>query len=260
MAKHQHIHLNKALGQHFLTDQVVLQEIFEAIEAHCDDLPLLEVGPGAGALSNLLKHKSEYKLVEYDKRWAEHLSETYLALRGKIINQDFLQMNMDEAFEKPFAVVGNFPYNISSQIVFKIIDHNDRVPVMLGMFQKEMAERICAKEGSKTYGIISLLTQLFYETEYLFDVNPDAFNPPPKVVSGVMVMKRRTKDYEVNPSFFKAIVKIAFNQRRKTMRNSLKQFLQNDDIKALDIFDLKPEQVSLHAFINLSNVLEVAQR
>lgn len=259
MAKHQHIQLNKALGQHFLTDKAVLQEIFEAIERHCGDLPLLEVGPGAGALSELLKHKQQYKLVEYDKRWSEHLMATFSELKNKVINQDFLQMNLDDAFVEHFAVVGNFPYNISSQIVFKILDFQDRVPVMLGMFQKEMAMRICAPEGSKTYGIISVLTQLFFETTYLFDVSPEAFNPPPKVVSGVMVMKRRAKDYEVNPSFLKSIVKIAFNQRRKTLRNSLKQFLQNEEIKALPIFDLRPEQLSLHAFINLSNILESKQ-
>ena len=259
MAKHQHIHLNKALGQHFLTDRVVLQEIYDAIETHCGDLPLLEVGPGAGALSELLKHKEKYKLVEYDKRWAEHLTTTFPELKHNVINQDFLQMNLDEAFIEPFAVVGNFPYNISSQIVFKVLDFKDRVPVMLGMFQREMALRICASEGSKTYGIISVLTQLYFEPTYLFDVSPEAFNPPPKVVSGVMVMKRRTKDFEVNPSFFKSVVKIAFNQRRKTLRNSLKQFLQNEDVRALPIFDLRPEQLSLHAFINLSNILESKQ-
>jgi 16S rRNA (adenine1518-N6/adenine1519-N6)-dimethyltransferase len=259
LAKHQNIHLNKALGQHFLTDRVVLQEIFNAIETHCGDLPLLEVGPGAGALTELLKGKPNYKLVEYDKRWADHLTSSFVQLQNKVINEDFLQMNLDDAFMEPFAVVGNFPYNISSQIVFKIIDYKDRVPVMLGMFQREMAQRICANEGSKTYGIISVLTQLYFETTYLFDVNPDAFNPPPKVVSGVMVMKRRTIDFEVNPSFFKSVVKIAFNQRRKTLRNSLKQFLQNEELKALPIFDLRPEQLSLHAFINLTNILESKQ-
>lgn len=259
MAKHQHIHLNKALGQHFLTDSAVLQAIFDAIEAHCEELPLLEVGPGAGALSELLKHKRHYKLVEYDKRWAEHLTSSFVELRDKVINQDFLQMNLDEAFIEPFAVVGNFPYNISSQIVFKVLDYKDRVPVMLGMFQKEMALRICAPEGSKTYGIISVLTQLYFEPKYLFDVSPEAFNPPPKVVSGVMVMKRRAKDFEVNPSFFKSVVKIAFNQRRKTLRNSLKQFLQDEALKALPIFNLRPEQLSLHAFINLTNILESKQ-
>lgn len=259
MAKHQQIHLNKALGQHFLTDKQVLQDIFEAIVLHCDDLPLLEVGPGAGALSELLQHRESYKLVEYDKRWAEHLTQSFLTLKDKVINQDFLQMDLDDAFKEPFAVVGNFPYNISSQIVFKILDHIDRVPVMLGMFQKEMAQRICANEGSKTYGIISVLTQLYFETSYLFDVESEAFNPPPKVVSGVMMMKRRTVDFEVNPSFFKAVVKTAFNQRRKTLRNSLKQFLQDEDLRALPVFNLRPEQLSLHSFINLSNILESKQ-
>ncbi len=256
MAKHNHIQLNKSLGQHFLTDEGVLQEIYDAILHHTEDLPLLEVGPGAGALSKYLKAKEAYKLVEYDKRWVEHLQEEFPELEGKVIQADFLQSKPSDFFDKPFAVVGNFPYNISSQIVFKIIDYKDDVPVMLGMFQKEMARRICASPGSKEFGIISVLTQLYFETEYLFDVSMEAFNPPPRVVSGVMVMKRRKKDFSVDPIFFKKMVKLAFNQRRKTLRNSLKQYLSNPKIKELEIFNLRPEQLSLDGFINLSNMLE----
>lgn len=255
MAKHQDIRLNKGLGQHFLQDQYVLSRIFEAIEEHAGDLPLLEVGPGAGALSALLLEREEYKLVEFDSRWVGHLQKEFPKLKDRIIEADFLELDLEKIFDSPFAVVGNFPYNISSQIVFHILDYRDKVPLMLGMFQKEVAARICAKEGSKTYGILSVLTQLYYETEYLFDVPREAFNPPPKVISGVMVMKRRSHDFDIDESLFKQVVKLAFNQRRKTLRNSLKQLLRDEEVKALDIFNMRPEQLSLDAFLNLVNIL-----
>lgn len=237
----------------------MILRIYNSVEQHCSGLPLLEVGPGSGALSNFLKHKENYKLVEYDDRWAEFLPNEYPELKDKVINVDFLQYDLNLPFEENYAVVGNFPYNISSQIVFHILEYKDKIPASLGMFQKEVAKRIASKEGSKEYGILSVLTQLYYEVEYLFDVPREAFNPPPKVISGVMVMKRRTVDFEVNHAFFKSIVKIAFGQRRKTLRNSLQQFIKNDAVKALDIFNRRPEQLSLEAFINLSNMLETQQ-
>lgn len=259
MAKHQNIRLKKSLGQHFLTNQEILLKIYNAIEAHCYGLALLEVGPGSGALSNLLKHKDKYKLVEFDDRWAEFLPNEFPELKGNVINEDFLNYDLNLPFDEEYAVVGNFPYNISSQIIFKVLDYKEKVPVCLGMFQKEVARRIASKEGSKEYGILSVLTQLFYEVEYLFDVPREAFNPPPKVISGVMVMKRRSVDFDVNAAFFKSIVKIAFGQRRKTLRNSLKQFITNEEVKNLEVFDKRPEQLSLGAFINLSNILESQQ-
>lgn len=259
MAKHQDIKLNKALGQHFLTDQEVLRKIYKVILSESDGLPLLEVGPGAGALTTYLKDLEEYKLIEYDKRWADHLRETFPELEHKVVNADFLQIKIENLFTKPFAVVGNFPYNISSQIVFKILDNKEEVPLMIGMFQKEMARRICALGGNKEYGVISALTQLYYETSYLFDVPQNAFNPPPKVISGVMLMRRRQNDFSVNPSFFKAVVKAAFSQRRKTLRNSLKQFLKDEALRSLPIFDKRPEHLSTEAFVNLSNILESKQ-
>lgn len=255
MAKHQDIRLNKSLGQHFLNDRSVLSRIYEAILACTDDLPLLEVGPGAGALSALLQDRTDYKLVEFDKRWVEHLEKEYPLLKGKVIAADFLQLDLQDVFAKNYAVVGNFPYNISSQIVFHILDHKDKIPLMLGMFQKEVAARICAKEGSKTYGVISVLTQLYYETEYLFDVPREAFNPPPKVLSGVMVMKRRVQDFDIDQRLFKQVVKLAFNQRRKTLRNSLKQLLRDKEVKGLDLFNLRPEQLSLDDFLNLVKLI-----
>jgi 16S rRNA (adenine1518-N6/adenine1519-N6)-dimethyltransferase len=257
LAKHENLQLNKSLGQHFLTDQSVLLTIASAINEHCAHLPLLEVGPGAGALSKLLKTREQFLLVEFDKRWAQHIQDENVELKGKVICADFLQLDLNKVFEKEYAIVGNFPYNISSQIVFHILDYKDKVPLMLGMFQKEVAKRICAKEGSKDFGIISLLTQLYFETEYLFDVGPEAFNPPPQVVSGVMLMRRRIKDFEVNPVYLKTLIKTAFSQRRKTLRNSLKSYLKTEEIKSLSIFDKRPEQLSLEAFINLSNFLEV---
>lgn len=223
------------------------------------ELPLLEVGPGAGALSSYLKGREKYKLVEFDKRFAEYLMKEFPELQDKVINEDFLQLDLSLLFDEPFAIVGNFPYNISSQIIFKALDYNDQVPLLIGMFQKEVARRICAKEGSKEYGIISVLTQALYHTEYMFDVAKEAFNPPPKVLSGVMLMRRRETDFIVNPSFFKAVVKTAFGQRRKTLRNSLKSFLKSEELKNLDIFEQRPEQLSLEAFVNLANILEQAQ-
>lgn len=167
MAKHQDIRLNKSLGQHFLNDHAVLSRIYEAILVHAEDLPLLELGPGAGALSALLQDRKEYKLVEFDKRWVEHLEKEFPLLKGRVIAADFLQLDLQDVFANNYGVVGNFPYNISSQIVFHILDNKDKIPLMLGMFQKEVAVRICAKEGSKAYGVISVLTQLYYEAEYL---------------------------------------------------------------------------------------------
>lgn len=255
MARHQDIRLNKGLGQHFLQDKYVLSRIYDAIEEYAGDWPLLEVGPGAGALSAYLVERDAYKLVEFDSRWVNHLKQEYPSLKDKIIEADFLELDLEEVFDSSYAVVGNFPYNISSQIVFHILDNKNKVPVMLGMFQKEVAQRICASEGSKAYGILSVLTRLFYEPEYLFDVPREAFNPPPKVISGVMVMKRRATDYDIDFAFFKQVVKMAFNQRRKTLRNSLKQLLHKDEVKALAIFDLRPEQLSLDGFLNLVNII-----
>lgn len=256
LAKHNNIHLKKALGQHFLTDKNVLHAINDVIQLETKDLALLEVGPGAGALTQYLQKRPNYKIVEYDERWVEHLCESYPHLCQNIYHQDFLKADLKQLFEEEFAVVGNFPYNISSQIVFKILDDYNRIPIVIGMFQKEVAERICASPGSKKIGILSYLSQLYYETHYLFDVPRDAFNPPPKVVSGVLMMKRKTSTYTVDTSFFKTVVKTAFNQRRKTLRNSLKGIVKDKAIFQLTIFDKRPEQLTLEAFVNLTNMIK----
>lgn len=253
MARHQNIKLNKGLGQHFLSDLNVLNKIYESIKENTANLPILEVGPGGGSLTKFLVNEPQFKVVEFDTRWAELLKKDYPNI--EVINADFLQLDLNEVYSSPFAVVGNFPYNISSQIVFHILDYKEKVPVMVGMFQKEVAKRICSNAGTKDNGILSILTQLYYDTEYLFDVPREAFNPPPKVMSGVMLMKRKEVDYEVDFKKLKQVVKLAFNQRRKTLRNSLKSMINNDEIKELEIFNLRPEQLDVAAFINLTNIL-----
>lgn len=258
MAKHANLSLNKSLGQHFLTDKVVLQKIADAVKQHCGSLPLVEIGPGAGALTDYLIFRDDYKLIEFDKRWSAHLQQKYPQLHGRITEGDVLRVDFDKLFDTQFAVVGNFPYNISSQILFKILEHKEKVPVMVGMFQKEVAERVCSKEGSKAFGILSVLLQVFYDVEYLFDVPREAFNPPPQVVSGVMMMKvKENYTLPCNEVLFKQVVKTAFNQRRKTLRNSLKSMM-NESIKELELFNLRPEQLSVRAFINLTNIIETA--
>lgn len=256
MAKHANLNLNKSLGQHFLTDKYVLKQIADAVFLHCGNLPLVEIGPGAGALTDFLIETEKYQLIEFDKRWSEHLQQKYPQLKGRITEGDVLRVDFQTLFDEEFAVVGNFPYNISSQILFKILENKEKVPAMVGMFQKEVAERVCSKEGSKAFGILSVLLQVFYDVEYLFDVPREAFNPPPKVISGVMMMKRKENlVLPCNEVLFKQVVKTAFNQRRKTMRNSLKSMM-NEKLKELEIFDLRPEQLSVRAFINLTNIIE----
>lgn len=257
MAKHQHLSLKKSLGQHFLKDEQVLLKIVDEINNTCGNLPLIEVGPGAGALSKYFIEHTNYRLIEFDERWVVYLQEQYPSLKSKIIQKDFLQLNLQDILKTPTAIIGNFPYNISSQILFKILDYKDNVPFMVGMFQKEVAQRVCSPEGSKAYGIISVLLQAFYKTEYLFDVPREAFNPPPKVVSGVMKMTRKSNaTLPCNEQKFKSVVKSAFNQRRKTLRNSLKSML-NDNIKDLEIFNKRPEQLSVEAFVNLTNIIDL---
>lgn len=256
MAKHANLNLNKSLGQHFLTDKYVLKQIADVVFLHCGNLPLVEIGPGAGALTDFLIETEKYQLIEFDKRWSEHLQQKYPQLKGRITEGDVLRVDFQTLFDEEFAVVGNFPYNISSQILFKILENKEKVPAMVGMFQKEVAERVCSKEGSKAFGILSVLLQVFYDVEYLFDVPREAFNPPPKVISGVMMMKRKENlVLPCNEVLFKQVVKTAFNQRRKTMRNSLKSMM-NEKLKELEIFDLRPEQLSVRAFINLTNIIE----
>lgn len=234
-----------------------MQKIAEAIGDLGRFKTVVEIGPGMGALTTyLIRNKPDnFYVVELDDRWAAHLLQTFPILRGKLIHQDFLQTDLS-FLQNPSHIVGNFPYNISSQIVFKIIDHRNVVSEMTGMFQKEVALRIAAKPGSKDYGVMSVLAQAFYDCQYLFDVPPESFNPPPKVMSGVIRLTRReAKTLNCNEDQFKKVVKTAFNQRRKTMRNSLKELVNDKTMLDGDTFNLRPEQLSVAAFEELTKLI-----
>ena len=212
---------------------------------------VVEIGAGMGVLTQfLLKKDTEVYVVEIDKESVAYLEAHYPELRGKIIADDFLKYDIAGYLREPFAIIGNFPYNISTQIVFKLLELRDYVPEFSGMFQKEVAERICEREGSKTYGILSVLVQAFYEATYLFTVSEGVFNPPPKVKSGVLRLVRKPNYHlDCDEALFFTIVKTAFNQRRKTLRNSLKPLLTNESLKKNSIFDKRPEQLPWQDFV-----------
>lgn len=251
----------KFLGQHFLKDLQVAQDIANTVDA-CPELPILEVGPGMGVLTQFLMTKERpLKVVELDFESVAYLRENFPALGNNIIEQDFLKMDLDQLFEgKPFVLTGNYPYNISSQIFFKMLDYKDLIPCCTGMIQKEVAERMAAGPGSKTYGILSVLIQAWYRVEYLFTVHEHVFNPPPKVKSAVIRMTRNeTQELGCNEKLFKQIVKTTFNQRRKTLRNSISPILdKTNPLMADPIFNKRPEQLSVQEFINLTNRVEQA--
>ena len=240
----------KYLGQHFLKDLNIAQKIADTLSL-ANYKKVVEIGAGMGVLTQfLLKKDTEVYVVEIDKESVAYLEAQYPELRGKIIADDFLKYDIAGYLREPFAIIGNFPYNISTQIVFKLLELRDYVPEFSGMFQKEVAERICEREGSKTYGILSVLVQAFYEATYLFTVSEGVFNPPPKVKSGVLRLVRKP-DYHLDcdEALFFTIVKTAFNQRRKTLRNSLKPLLTNESLKKNSIFDKRPEQLPWQDFV-----------
>lgn len=251
----------KFLGQHFLKDLQVAQDIANTVDA-CPELPILEVGPGMGVLTQFLMTKERpLKVVELDFESVAYLRENFPALGNNIIEQDFLKMDLAQLFEgKPFVLTGNYPYNISSQIFFKMLDYKDLIPCCTGMIQKEVAERMAAGPGSKTYGILSVLIQAWYRVEYLFTVHEHVFNPPPKVKSAVIRMTRNeTQELGCNEKLFKQIVKTTFNQRRKTLRNSISPILdKTNQLMADPIFNKRPEQLSVQEFIDLTNRVEQA--
>ncbi len=240
----------KSLGQHFLKDESVIKKIVEVLQAD-SFTNLLEVGPGAGALTkHLMKLPVNFKAVELDEEKVIYLSKVYPALTDKIIHQSFL--DMQKPFDEPFTVIGNFPYNISTQILFKVLEWKDDVPCIIGMFQKEVAERAASKHGSKVYGVLSVLMQAYYEIEYLFDVSNECFDPPPKVQSGVIRMKRKTTalHYKSDRAFW-VLVKTAFNQRRKTMRNAVKSLFSAEELQD-EIFLKRAEALSVEDFAALT--------
>lgn len=258
MANQNQVKAKKHLGQHFLKDENIARKIAGtlSLEGYND---VLEIGPGMGVLTKyLLKKDITTHVIEIDTESVDYLKNHYLNLADRIYEKDFLKYDLTQVLKnQPFAVIGNFPYNISSQIVFKTLEMRHQIPEFSGMFQKEVAQRICSKEGSKIYGILSVLTQAFYDASYLFTVSPSVFNPPPKVDSGVLLLKR--KDNYALPCdeqlFFK-VVKTSFQQRRKTLRNSLKTFNLSDNLKANAIFGQRPEQLSVSAFIDLTSLIE----
>ena len=251
----------KFLGQHFLKDLSIAKDIADTVD-ECPGLPILEVGPGMGVLTQFLMEKGrEVKVVELDFESVAYLRENFPALEGNIIEDDFLKLKLEKLFDgRPFVLTGNYPYNISSQIFFKMLDYKDLIPCCTGMIQKEVAERIAAGPGSKTYGILSILIQAWYKEEYLFTVHEHVFNPPPKVKSAVIRMTRNeTKELGCNERLFKLIVKTTFNQRRKTLRNSISSILEKGNPLSNDpVFNKRPEQLSVQEFIELTNRVETA--
>jgi 16S rRNA (adenine1518-N6/adenine1519-N6)-dimethyltransferase len=248
----------KYLGQHFLKDENIAKNIADTLtETGYENV--LEIGPGMGVLTKyLLEKKFTAWVIEIDDESVTYLQAHYLHLSNRIISGDFLKMDLSKLCGgKSFAIIGNFPYNISSQIIFKAIENKELVPEICGMFQKEVAQRITEKEGNKTYGILSVLTQAFYEAEYLFTVPPHVFNPPPKVESGVIrLIRKENFALPVNEALFFKVVKTAFNQRRKTMRNSLKSLQLSDKLREDAIFAQRPEQLSVEQFIQLTKSIE----
>lgn len=248
----------KHLGQHFLTDLSVAERIANALEPQGQS-NCLEIGPGTGVLTQFLLQRDDLKLLAFDvdEDSIEYLKVHYVSRSSAFVLQDFLKSDLNLLFDgEPFRVIGNFPYNISSQILFKILDYKNQVPEMVGMFQKEVAERAAAGPGSKIYGIVSVLLQAYYDVEYLFTVSEDVFNPPPKVKSGVIRMKRLENDsIPCDEGLFKQVVKMSFNQRRKTIRNSIKGLIAGREF-GHPLLTQRPEQLSVEQFFDLTQSIE----
>ena len=249
----------KSLGQHFLNDHAIAERIAGTLDAF-SQYPVLEVGPGMGMLTHyLLEREKDLKVVEIDWDSVAYLREHYPQLNERIIEDDFLQLDLSALFDTPFCFIGNYPYNISSQIFFKVLDYKNLVPCCTGMIQKEVAERLTASPGNKTYGILSVLLQAWYNIEYLFTVDEKAFTPPPKVKSAVIRLTRNKREkMNCNEKLFKRVVKTSFNMRRKMLRNSVKPLLSvtNGEVLQQPIFTQRPEQLSVGEFEELTNMLE----
>ena len=251
----------KNLGQHFLTDLNVAKGIADTVDA-CPDIPILEVGPGMGVLTQYLTEKSRLvKVVEIDRESVAYLNEAYPMLRDNIIGEDFLRMDLEKVFDgKQFVLTGNYPYDISSQIFFKMLDNRDLIPCCTGMIQREVALRMASKPGNKQYGILSVLIQAWYDVEYLFTVDENVFNPPPKVKSAVIRMVRNNvKKLDCDEVLFKRVVKTVFNQRRKMLRVSLRQSMggiaNTDNFFSHELMTKRPEQLTIEQFVELTNLV-----
>ena len=253
----QQVRAKKSLGQHFLTDLSIARRIADTLGDRVG-MPALEIGPGMGVLTQyLMADGHNLTAVELDTESVDYLNSAYPDLRGHIIEADFLKLDLHELFgDEKFCIIGNYPYNISSQIFFKVLDYKDQVECCSGMLQKEVAERIAAGPGSKTYGILSVLLQAWYDIEYLFTVPEHVFNPPPKVKSGVIRLVRNSvRELGCDEKLFKAVVKTSFGQRRKTLRNSLRPLFANQpETLSAPIFSKRPEQLSVSEFISITNM------
>ncbi len=245
----------KSYGQHFLVNEAIAERIAKSLTPVFPGGNLLEIGPGKGMLTKyLLKNDYNLYVVEADNDMVDYLLEHFDALNGRIIAADFLKLNPGKLFHgESFRIIGNFPYNISSQIVFKMIEHRRQVPELVGMFQKEMAQRIIAPPGSKDYGVISVLTQAWYGGKMLFQVGPGNFAPPPRVQSAVIRLERKEQGINCDEKLFRQVVKAVFNQRRKMLRNTMKQFISAPDVLNEPFFSQRPEVLSVDDFVELTN-------
>lgn len=251
------VRAKKALGQHFLTDQSIAMKIVDSL-GRSEVRDVLEIGPGMGVLTQYLLKRDDIdlKLVELDGDSVEYLLTHFPGMQGKLYQADYLRLDIHTLFQDKYRVIGNFPYNISSQIFFKILEDKDRVPEVVCMIQKEVAERIAEKPGSKTYGILSVLLQAWYDIDYIVSVGSGAFCPPPKVQSAVIRLRRNSRSsLGCDEKLFKTVVKTAFNQRRKTLRNALKPLLGDSVDSSNPIFDLRAERLSVEDFVSLTNLL-----
>jgi 16S rRNA (adenine1518-N6/adenine1519-N6)-dimethyltransferase len=261
MMYHDSVRAKKSFGQHFLNDDTIAEAIVNALPKNENKMDALEIGPGTGVLTKFLLNRSDLNLsaVELDKQSVAYLEQHYPAFKDKIIQGDFLQMNLKAVFSQPFYLIGNFPYNISTQILFAVLENKEHIPAMVGMFQKEVAQRIASGPGNKSYGIMSVLLQPWYKIEYLFSVDENKFIPPPKVKSGVLRMIRNERqELGIEESYFKMIVKTGFNQRRKTLRNALRPLLP-EDVSVIPFMNLRAEALSWEQFVLLAKAIQASK-
>ncbi len=255
------VRAKKHLGQHFLTDKNIATRIVDGLRPDNRYHEVLEVGPGMGILSDILLQRTDYEthLIDIDTESYEYLQKKYPQLGSRLLNADFLGLDFQQRFQRPFAIIGNFPYNISSQILFKVLDNRQQVIEVVGMFQKEVAERCTAKAGSKEYGILSVFLQAYYKVEYLFTVKAGAFNPPPKVLSGVIRLTRNEiKELNCDEKLFWQVVKAGFNQRRKTLRNAVSGLMNKEKMADEPMLDLRAERLTVNDFVKLTNQIKAS--
>ena len=254
--KSSDVRAKKHLGQHFLNDESIAFNIVKAFTDQCQTPDVLEIGPGMGVLTKYLLPNTNFKTwaIDLDKESIAYLNKHYSQLENRLLEADFLALNFDNYFKNEFSLIGNFPYNISSQIVFTLIDKRHKIPLMVGMFQKEVAERLGAKPRTKDYGILSVITQAYFDVEYLFTVPETVFTPPPKVKSGVVRLTRKNTELGCDPKKFKQVVKLAFNQRRKKLSNAINSLVQDKSL-ITEFADKRAEELSVQDFVRLTIIL-----